>query len=327
MSEQVECVICSNENVNKTGDFEMYHLNCPKCGYMKMNDLTFINLPNELEDLTKKQPNIPILLSHVIRKHFSSKHDPVKIDSDFVKNVINNYKLPNIAEQSNNLIILLGDNCNQYSDILKVSIEGCIASIGCYDANDLMYIQKHLLNSEFISIPHDRIKNFAFEEPSPDMGLTFEGWEKYNELKIHDEESRYAFMAMDYKYKELNDICENHFKPAVEKTGFELILLRDKPEAGIIDNHLRVSIRRAKFLIADLTHDNNGAYWEAGYAEGLGKHVIYMCEQKKFKEKKTHFDTNHCTTIPWDKDNIKEACEELKSTIRNTFYIESKQEE
>jgi len=35
---------------------------------------------------------------------------------------------------------------------------------------------------------------------------------------------------------------------------------------------------------------NPGAYWEAGYAEGLGKPVIYTCEEAKFVEA-SHFDT------------------------------------
>ena len=52
-------------------------------------------------------------------------------------------------------------------------------------------------------------------------------------------------------------------------------------------------------MLVDLTHDNSGAYWEAGYAEGLGKPVIYICEQTKFDSAKTHFDTNHSTTIMW----------------------------
>ena len=62
---------------------------------------------------------------------------------------------------------------------------------------------------------------------------------------------------------------------------------------------MRVKIRDAKFVIADLTHDNNGAYWEAGYAEGLGKPVVYICEKTKFEDKNngTHFDVNHCTTL------------------------------
>ncbi len=48
-----------------------------------------------------------------------------------------------------------------------------------------------------------------------------------------------------------------------------------------------VQIRDAKFVIADLTHGNDGAYWEAGYAEGLGKPVAYICEKEEFKKRAT----------------------------------------
>ena len=55
------------------------------------------------------------------------------------------------------------------------------------------------------------------------------------------------------------------------------------------------SIRDAKFVIVDLTHDNHGAYWEAGYAEGLGKPVIYVCKKDKFE---TRVHTSMPTTTP-----------------------------
>ena len=44
----------------------------------------------------------------------------------------------------------------------------------------------------------------------------------------------------------------------------------------------------------NLSDDNNGAYWEAGYAEGLGIPVIYICEESKFdnKSKTTHLLSN-----------------------------------
>ena len=64
--------------------------------------------------------------------------------------------------------------------------------------------------------------------------------------------------------------------------GFDLFKSDDEPRAGLIDDQLRVDIQSSDFLIADLTHDNLGAYWEAGYAEGLGKPVIYTCEQENF---------------------------------------------
>ena len=89
--------------------------------------------------------------------------------------------------------------------------------------------------------------------------------------------------------------------------------------AGVIDNIMRIQIRDSAFVIADLTHDNYGAYWEAGYAEGLGKPVIYICEKTKFDEKKTHFDTNHCTTILWSEDDPEGFGKELIATLRRSL--------
>lgn len=88
---------------------------------------------------------------------------------------------------------------------------------------------------------------------------------------------------------------------------------------------MRVEIRSAKFLIADLTDENRGAYWEAGFAEGFGKKVYYTCEASKFEEAKTHFDTEHLFTIKWSPDNMPAALDELKSAIRNDFPTDAEQ--
>jgi hypothetical protein len=73
----------------------------------------------------------------------------------------------------------------------------------------------------------------------------------------------------------------------------------------------------------DLTNNNLGAYWEAGFAEDLGKPVIYSCEQLFFEEGKTHFDANHLYTVKWKSDKLEEACKELKAAIRATFPDEA----
>ena len=100
-------------------------------------------------------------------------------------------------------------------------------------------------------------------------------------------------MAMQYNNSVLDRIVRDYFRPAVEQTGFKLLQLDDRPEAGLIDARLRNEIRNCRFLIADLSHANAGSYWEAGYAEGLGKPVIYTCEQSVFDGKaetpKPHF--------------------------------------
>jgi hypothetical protein len=145
--------------------------------------------------------------------------------------------------------------------------------------------------------------------------LTYEGWQYYTELTRGARGSKRVFMAMPFKEAELARFVEEVFCPAVSQTGFELFRLDAEPEAGLIDNRLRVEIRRARFLIADLTHDNLGAYWEAGFAEGLGKPVIYTCE----KGKETHFDTRQCQTVFWQLAEPAKAAEDLKATIRATL--------
>ena len=103
-------------------------------------------------------------------------------------------------------------------------------------------------------------------------------------------------------------------------------MLTDQQPAGLIDDQLRAAILASRFVIADLTHGNQGAYWEAGFGEGLGLPVIYSCEKAAWEEQQgTHFDTNHLNTVIWDLQNLTEAENRLVATIRATFRADAKQ--
>jgi hypothetical protein len=155
------------------------------------------------------------------------------------------------------------------------------------------------------------------------LRLTMKGWQRYEALKRAEIESHWAFMAMKFDVK-MDHVVKSCFKPAVAKTGFELRLLTDRQPAGLIDDQLRVALRTSRFVIADLTHANNGAYWEAGFAEGLGRPVIYTCRTNEWEDRKTHFDTNHMNTIIWDPDKLDDAAMHLTATIRATLPAEAK---
>lgn len=153
------------------------------------------------------------------------------------------------------------------------------------------------------------------------VDLTPQGWELFEDERKGKLSSSYGFIALKFNDPILDALLANHIKPRLADFGFPLIDLRDVSKAGVIDNLLRSQIKDSKFVLVDLTHDNSGAYWEAGYAEGLGKPVIYICERGKFAEKATHFDTNHCTTVLWDADQVDHFLEELVATIRRSFEI------
>ena len=152
------------------------------------------------------------------------------------------------------------------------------------------------------------------------VNLTLDGWEQYESEKRGEFEGNFGFIAMQFDDPGLDDFVQDVVKPAVKNgIGYDLVDMRDVAQAGVIDDIMRVQIRDAAFVIADLTHDNRGAYWEAGYAEGLGKPVVYICEKKKFERDGSHFDTNHCTTVPWSKDDSEGFSRELIATLRRSL--------
>lgn len=127
------------------------------------------------------------------------------------------------------------------------------------------------------------------------LSLTLTGWQRYYELLRSPTRSRQAFMAMKFGDPTLEDVRErvSNPQPSAPVSSCEVDRRSGRrtyrqPNSG---RHPRQSL-----LMADLTHDNLGAYWKVGYAEGLGKPVIYSCRKSRWDEKKTHFDTNHMNT-------------------------------
>jgi hypothetical protein len=150
---------------------------------------------------------------------------------------------------------------------------------------------------------------------------TLVGWEKYEQEQRGQISGKYGFMALKFGDEILDPFFANVIKPAVSGLGYELYDMRDVARTGIIDNVMREKIRDSAFVLVDLTHANSGAYWEAGYAEGLGKPVLYLCERETFNRQGTHFDTSHCTTVVWDTSEPEKFSASLVATLRRSLGL------
>ncbi|KJC44808.1 hypothetical protein UP09_14240 [Bradyrhizobium sp. LTSP885] len=189
-----------------------------------------------------------------------------------------------------------------------------LASVGAIDAVDAQWAATALSNNGLITL--QSLTGYGFRSQ-----ITPSGWNQIDQLQRSHVASRYAFFARKFANADLDILYENCLKKAVADTGFELRTVTQK--AGHIDAIVEDEIRRCRFLVADLSDENAGAYWEAGLAEGLRKPVIYICRDKI----ETHFDTDHRQTVRWDLANLDETAARLKAVIRNTLLGDAKQEE
>lgn len=305
------CPVCNKHCLVIPGS-QKTKVNCHKCGTYLITKEAL----SEVELLTCQDiANIPPLLSHNIRKRIAYYHDNTIITAEWVQDVVRSQILPNPPEQADLFILWLGQQLEAQSDKTNVVIkdfESVASIIGAFDGNSVQQLLLvHMVKMGWVSA---QIANFVI--------LTFEGWRRYQELLKGHTDSRYAFMAMPFGFSRLNEYFEKFYIPAVASTGFKLERVDSNPGAGSITNRMLVEIRRSKFLLCELTHNNNGAYWEAGYAEGLGKPVIYLCE-KDPDTHKLHFDIRNNLTVFWTEDSLPEAMEDLKAAIRATFPDEA----
>ena len=99
--------------------------------------------------------------------------------------------------------------------------------------------------------------------------------------------------------------------PAITKARFEPIRIDQKEHTNKIDDEIIAEIRRARFVVADFTHGEDGArggvYYEAGFAHGLGIKVIFTCREDQIDD--LHFDTRQFNHITWN------TPEELKEKL------------
>ena len=124
-------------------------------------------------------------------------------------------------------------------------------------------------------------------------------------------ESNQAFVAMWF-HDSMEDAYWQGIEPATRAAGYEPVRIDNVEHAGLIDDAIIAAIRKARFVIADLTQGDEGArggvYYEAGFGHGLGLPVIFTCREDKFKL--VHFDTNHQAHILWN------GYEDLKTRLR-----------
>lgn len=312
-----QCPVCNTELKKTESREDRYFFECPRCGPYSFSGTAQAMIAGQLERSHEGRAR----LSHALYR--MTKREPwVLVSSELLKNILENTELPRPQEQLENLILWLGEAQPNLGSTIQPE-ESAIAAVGVVDMSSLAFLVTQAVDVGLVKGEVLELLDGNFTIHS--LQLTLSGWRVFEDLQRGKSTSRIAFMAMPFGDKELDQIYQDYFKAGVEATGFELKRLDEKQPAGLIDDRLRVEIRQSRFLIADLTHQNNGAYWEAGFAEGLGKPVIYTCRKDVFEDKTrgTHFDTNHHLTVVWGADKLDDAVKRLKDTIRATLPDES----
>lgn len=103
-----------------------------------------------------------------------------------------------------------------------------------------------------------------------------------------------VFVAMMFS-QDMNDVYEKVYKSVIQSLNYTSMRIDEKDYAGLIIDEITSEISNSVALVADLTGNRGGVYYEAGIARGLQlcNHpikLIFTCRQDFFDSEKVHFD-------------------------------------
>ena len=143
------------------------------------------------------------------------------------------------------------------------------------------------------------------------VGILPVGLNRIDDLQKYNNTGKNVFVAM--QFDEDTIVLREKIKQGITAAGYNPILIDEVEHNEYIMPELLKYIRDSKFMVVDLTHHNNGAYFEEGYAMGVGKPVIQLCQ----KGETTHFDISQKCMIMWETED--EIPEKLKNRIAATI--------
>jgi len=191
--------------------------------------------------------------------------------------------------------------------IIAIKSASALPFLSCCSASDKREIQ--FLFNEYLKDHLGFIKNGS---GTGRYIITPSGWDHLSATEAPSSKSNDAFVAMWFDEK-TNDLWTQAIYPGLLNAGYKPVRIDKLEHINKIDDEIVAAIRRCRVVVADFTGQRGGVYFEAGFALGLNKPVIWVCRYDQVKE--IHFDTRQYNFLLWkpgDYDGLKNA---LKNRI------------
>lgn len=249
---------------------------CPAC--------TNVSITGDAIGEVKKQKK-EHLISAYLRKLPDDK-PPSAIFLDDLERVTSEISELSITEQFDSALKIICDMCPIIGQPSQFNYESDWPLLTARSGETALFIVRELASAGYL----DRDFQGSIFPPRP----TWKAYVRLQEIQSSGRNSETGFVAMSFAPEQLS-VYNDVIRPAIEDAGYRPFRIDQNEHNRRIDDEIIAGIRRCRFLVADFTQQKNGVYFEAGMALGLGRNVIWMCNDSE--KEKLHFDTRQFNHI------------------------------
>lgn len=298
---QATCPICLRDDAiaGRLHDLDARY-ECQSCGTYDIDHLsrTF------LKDLKDRQ--LLPYLSSAIRRAASR---PFVSTDNWEEMAKSQLAIP-VSQKLRELLELVARRATTPGEWVALDWKTDLPELAVRDQNELLFLLHHVWSEGHLEFPIDG-KNPNFKGLTR---LTVKGFETVSPLSAGV--SGTCFVAMSFD-KSLDNAFDVGLLPAVETDcGFKVIRIDRVHHNDVITDRIISAIRSAQFVVADFTLQKAGVYYEAGFALGLGRPVVWTCREDD--KEKLHFDTRQYNHILWStpEELRSKLTDRIRATIR-----------
>lgn len=183
----------------------------------------------------------------------------------------------------------------------------------CGDQEELDYLLREYLvkHQQYLELEDEAVNILTGGR----IKITPSGWSRIDELRRGSGSGAVGFIAMWFN-DEVKAASEAIHK-AITVAGYEPVRVDRIEHNNRIDDEIIARIRGSKFLVADLTGQRGGVYFEAGFALGFGLPVIWLVREDGLET--VHFDNRQYNFIVWRPDALDDLEQRLRNRIEATL--------
>lgn len=332
----LKCPICGSSNCIVRVDFfypTRYFIYCRKINNEFFVDGSIVFL----SDVQIRYRLLNLIVEHLYYNYPNQTRFQLPRPYYFVGNNLSN-QLLSFSDQ-----VDLSQHLESYPNTTMERVLRIIVNISKFYGSDFKVdFKPHHLRVFFCESPDDQVaelKNifkklrelqFVVKKKGADSWtLTEKAYKRIDKLKNTlqtDIDNIQCFIAISYS-PEATEILEI-IKSAVDESGYTPVIIEEKEHNNDIIPEMLLEIECSKFMVVDVSFPNFGAYYEAGYAQALGKPVIFCCNRRNLnspiKEERPHFDIAQKPLVVWnDYDELKsKLILRIRSTITSSKTAE-----